>query len=465
MITLTAKINLLSGNNDALYDISCNIIPSENGNSIENILGVERANKPYIGTRMSDAEGYIGIKKIKNHFSITGTVSLSQPDRIITPLGQRYSTTAILNTTFTANDTILEVSSCRIIKSGQIVAQIPAGENDLFVIEFPKEPIPKGSEGIQFNIYAPQEPIENSPGIYSPMDLYGAEIYLEGEKIDITYAQRYEINISATDIIGNLVFSFSEKIFPTELYINNIKYTNDKPIFFIDTGKEKEFSISITKLNKSYSNLIIYGIYSGLSINVDRKNMINCSSNITDRSDLKFPSFGIISNVGEIKFNDTYGLVLQCAENLWLREGAKCKIWLNNTLVDGANKIIGSFETEQWDYDNDNRVVSVSLKDDLEEWQEINVEGISYDPRKNQIKSFHWLYNYLWELTNPSYPMLRDDELDGKTYEILKNSYIQYPLFESGSLWEQWTKLCEVCQLHIYKDNNGIVVCRYNGGN
>ena len=200
-------------------------------------------------------------------------------------------------------------------------------------------------------------------------------------------------------------------------------------------------------------------------IEIDRRNMLSVSRSIFDRSDLKLPSFGIISNTGNIEFNDSDGKVLHYAENLQLQKGQKCEIWLNNTLVENASELIGSFETDQWDYDNDNRVASVSLKDDLEEWQEINVEGINYDPRKPESKSFRWLYNYLWELTNPRYPMLRDDELEDKTFEVLNTTYIQYPLLESGTLWQQWTKLCQVCQLHIYKNNDGIVVCRYNGGN
>jgi hypothetical protein len=61
--------------------------------------------------------------------------------------------------------------------------------------------------------------------------------------------------------------------------------------------------------------------------------------------------------------------------------------------------------------------------------------------------------------------MLSINELDEDTQAVLNNTYIQYPLLESGSLWQQWTKLCQACQLHIYKNSDGVVVCRYNGGN
>ena len=219
----------------------------------------------------------------------------------------------------------------------------------------------------------------------------------------------------------------------------------------------------------------------GTTINVtkefDRRNLLSIERSIFDRSDLKLPSWGIISNLGNLEFNDANKRFLAYANAGVLVEGMKCELYLNNTLVNGAIERIGTFYTDTWDYDNDNRVVSVSLKDDLEEWQDINVAEISYDPRKIEHKPFKWFYVELWKLTsnrfyaeediygNGNYNMLAFDELDTDTQDILQNAYIQYPLLESGSLWVQWTKLCEVCQLHIYKDNNGVVVCRYNGGN
>jgi hypothetical protein len=111
-------------------------------------------------------------------------------------------------------------------------------------------------------------------------------------------------------------------------------------------------------------------------------------------------------------------------------------------------------------------VVSVSLKDEIERWQEINISAISYDPRVIEHKPFELLYENLYNQTiNNGYNMYSIDQLDRKTKAILKNTYIQYPLLESGSLWQQWNKLCQVCQLHIYQNNDGIVVCKYNGGN
>lgn len=209
-------------------------------------------------------------------------------------------------------------------------------------------------------------------------------------------------------------------------------------------------------------------------IEINRRNMLEINCSICSRSDLELPSWGIISNVGSIRFNDSDGKVLEYAENLRLQEGLKCEIWLNNTLVDGANEILCEMETNKWDYDNNNRAVIVSIKDDLEELQSINFDEISYDPRSKVRQPFSWLYKVLWLKTSNrkvganqgrgNYNMLHFDELDLETKNVLSNTFIEYPLLSKGTLWQQWTKLCEVCQLYIYKRSDGVVDCRYKGG-
>jgi hypothetical protein len=292
----------------------------------------------------------------------------------------------------------------------------------------------------------------------------------------------YSITINSTEIIKNLTFAFdtANNGHPNSISVDGKGYIDDDAIFTVaNLTSATSHTITISNWNTANAPLVITGIYTEVSIEIDRRNLISLESSIYDRADLKLPSFGIISNTGNIEFNDIDGEVRDYAEQLLLEKGLKCEIKLNNTLVDGASETIGVFETNEWDYDNNNRVVSVSLKDDLEEWQEINVDEISYDPRKTEHKSFKWLYEYLWELTSNisyiingeikkgkgNYNMLPFVYLDEQTQSVLNNTYTQYPLLKAGTLWQQWTKLCEVCQLHIYKNSDGVVVCRYNGGN
>lgn len=277
----------------------------------------------------------------------------------------------------------------------------------------------------------------------------------------------YEINIEDISAkLTNLTIAFDvfNNRYPKRIIIDGMQYIDNDPIFICEkllSGYTHK--IEIYEWNTPNYPLVITGIYAEVSIKIDRKNLISIKSSIFDRSDLKLPSYGIISNTGNITFNDINGEVRNYAEELLLKSGLKCEIKLNNTLV-GVSQPIGLFETDRWDYDNDNRIVSVSIKDDLEEWQDINVQEITYDPRKQESKPFSWLYEYLWDITNKNYPMINLEALDKQTYNILTKTYIKYPLLKSGSLWQQWTKLCQACQLHIYKNSNGIVVCRYNGG-
>ena len=285
---------------------------------------------------------------------------------------------------------------------------------------------------------------------------------------DVDYVFTISSKIGA--YIKSLTFAFDtmNNSHPKSIIIDGKEYIDDDAVFTIaNLENQIHHIVRIRNWNKVGHPIIITGIYSEINIEINRRNIIQTGIPIADRSDLKLPSFGIISNTGSIEFNDLDGEIKDYAEQLLLQSGLKCEIKLNNTLVDSASQTIAVMETDEWDYDNDNRVVRVSLKDDLEEWQDINVAEISYDPRKQESKPFKWLYKHLWAITtaNKNYDMLSFDELDTETQEILGNTYIQYPLLKSGSLWVQWTKLCEVCQLHIYKDNNGIVVCRYNGGN
>ena len=270
--------------------------------------------------------------------------------------------------------------------------------------------------------------------------------------------------------LSNLTIAFDvvNNRYPKRIIIDDMQYIDNDPIFVMDNLLSGySHKIEIYDWNSPNYPLVITGIYAEISIEIDRRNLISISRSIFDRSDLKLPSWGIISNTGNIEFNDINGEIREYAEELLLKSGLKCEIKLNNTLVENASQTIGLFETDEWNYDNDNRVVSVSLKDDLEEWQNINVAEISYDPRKQESKPFKWLYEHLWDITtaNGNYTMLAFDALGNDTRNVLETNYIKYPLLKSCSLWTAWQKLCEVCQLHIYKNNYGVIVCRYNGGN
>ena len=469
MITLTAKINLLLGENSALSlgsdDLSGNNISS----NLSGIVGSKKnGSNPFIIGASKLGDGSTFSNKV-DYF--IGNKSSDENGDFEKEYMIGIKSTNPLNTITIAFDTLNNRHPKKIRGVFYKNIETKYGRID------------------KYGVYIDYDVFTTVPKNLTEKDIIISGIYNLSKQKEEHY-KIYNFKIEN----GNLSFSVELDMYgvPKEdvdkyLYENPFLYVyfeytqyyeDDDAIFtIINLEDETEFSIIIDNWNTPNYPLVITGIYTIIDINIDYRNLISISRSIFDRSDLKLPSFGIISNTGNIEFNDTDGEILDYAEQLLLEKGLKCEIKLNNTLVEGANKSIGLFETDQWNYDNDSRVVSVSLKDDLQEWQDIDVKGIDYDPRKAESKPFSGLYAYLWELTSNryyatrgikgkgNYNMLAPDELDIDTQKVLENTYIEYPFLENGTMWQQWTKLCQACQLHIYKNNEGIIVCRYNGGN
>lgn len=281
----------------------------------------------------------------------------------------------------------------------------------------------------------------------------------------------YTLTISGTDITSfTIEFDKINNRHPRSIFVDGIEYYDDDAIFTIGgLTPRNSYTITINNWNSPNYPLVIMGIYVEISIDIDYRSLIALNRSITYRGDNKLPSCGIISNTGNLEFNDLNGEIKDYAEQLLLTSDLKVVITLNNTLAD-KHEQIGIFETRDWDYDNENRSVSVSLKDDLEEWQDIQVEGFNYDPRNPSAvlteRTMANLYVWLQDKTRTpeKYNMLSFNELDEKTKNILKNTTIDFPLLENGTLWQQWQKLCEVCGLYIYKNNEGNTICTYTYG-
>lgn len=285
----------------------------------------------------------------------------------------------------------------------------------------------------------------------------------------------YSIYVAGENITAiNICFDDVNDEYPNTIRIDGQVYTNDDVNFTASVEKADSHTIVIDNWSAPNFPLRIQGIYIDLSIDIDRNNLISISRTITDRSGYELPLYGIISNTGNIEFNDIDGEVLEYAQQQLLKGGLTVEISLNNTVYKNSEHI-GTYLTNKWTYDNDNRVVYVSIKNNLEEWQDINVEPIYYDPSNPKPQTAEWFYRYLQEertvngkkvqITPPKYNVLPFEKLDTETQNVLSNTTIQYPLLESGTLWNSYEKLCELCLLHIYVDNDGNTVTKYNGGN
>lgn len=271
-------------------------------------------------------------------------------------------------------------------------------------------------------------------------------------------------NLHASSEIDNITIRFDtyNNNYPTEIEIHlpyavsPITYHNDDAIFTVKFDKKYsgDYYFHFYNWNSDDTLFRIESISVGLKIDIDKKNMLSYNGIIQKKADEKFPSWGIVSTTGNISFNDTNGEIGDYADDNILIQDLNVNVELFNTLNKKSSKI-GSFKTDTWNYENNSREVSVSLKDDLTEWQDIFIEGISYDPRKAESVTAKEIYDYLVGETPAKYNMMSYAELDTITQEILTNTVIPYKLLYDGNLWEQWTKLCEICACHIFKIGNG----------
>lgn len=191
-----------------------------------------------------------------------------------------------------------------------------------------------------------------------------------------------------------------------------------------------------------------------IEIVIDNRNMISLDRTIMDRSDINKPSWGIIANSGNIEFNDLDDKIKDYIEQQLLKSDLSVYLEIRNTLVENKVEQVGEFATDKWTYDNNNRVVGVSLKDDLLQWQNILTDGMQLQNQMTMLQ----IYNYLKSITPTMWTF---EPLDTQTLAMLTKTVCAYPYLESGSLWSQWNKLCEVCGLYIYKNNDNNIVVSY----
>lgn len=280
------------------------------------------------------------------------------------------------------------------------------------------------------------------------------------------FSSNYVITVSGENITQlTIVFNKRDNQFPRSIVVDGETIADDDVQWTIKLSGEDIHTITISNWNTPNSPFIITSIYTDLSIILDETNLIDFERTIMDRSDTEKPSFGIISNTGNLSFIDKDGEVLDYISQQLVSSENIITAFLENTKT-GAKEQIAYFNTQNWSYNNSQSLVEVSLKDDLEEWQEINVEAINYVPTVNTSQTAEWFYRYLWELMNEpednplkKYKMLSFEELDSETQAVLSGTIIQYPLLESSNLWNEWNKLCELCFLHIYKRSDGKTVC------
>lgn len=182
-------------------------------------------------------------------------------------------------------------------------------------------------------------------------------------------------------------------------------------------------------------------------VKFDRRNLLSLESEVKDRADIDKPSFGIISTGGSLSFKDNSSRFLNYANAGLLTEGIEIKIFLENT-VKKTKKQVGQYYTTDWDYDNDNRSVSVSFSDDLEDLQDTIIEEV---PIQYEEKSLLWFFNIINK-------KIENISISDNFLRFLEEYKLKFPYMYGGTIWNEIVKICEASHSHCYKDSNGIIV-------
>ncbi|MCM1437794.1 MAG: hypothetical protein NC131_01090 [Roseburia sp.] len=283
------------------------------------------------------------------------------------------------------------------------------------------------------------------------------------------FSSDYDIYVRGENISQlTIVFNKRKNEYPRSIVVDGETFYDDDSTWTLILTNKDTHTIKISNWNTPNSPMVISSIYADLSIELDETNLLDFGRTIMDKSDIEQPSFGIISNTGSLSFIDKDGEVADYIAQQLVNSENVITAYLEDKET-GAKEQIAYFNTQNWNYNNSQSLVDVSLKDDLEEWQDINVPAISYVPTVSTSQTAEWFYRYLQEerivdgkkerITPEKYQMLSFEELDGETQAILRGTTIQYPLLESSNLWNEWNKLCQLCFLYIYKRGDGRTVC------
>lgn len=203
----------------------------------------------------------------------------------------------------------------------------------------------------------------------------------------------------------------------------------------------------------------------GQFIEITPSNSISIESSINERENTDSPSFGVISNSGNLSFIDTDLKIKKMIDNKTLIDGMRVYILLSNT-ISGLSCNVGKYFTKDWNYDKNTNKVSVTITDNLEKMQDEQIDGFNFDIISQSTKTAKDIYDYLQGITsNIGFEMQNSENLDENTKSILNNYVIFYPILQKTNLWNAWNKFCLAFLLHIYQDKNGLIVCKYNGGN
>lgn len=231
----------------------------------------------------------------------------------------------------------------------------------------------------------------------------------------------------------------------------------------ITLGQNRTIGFTVTMSDWSVPKypLRIQGIDTGLYLYFDRRNLVSLSAPIKDRSDNEQPSYGLISNEGEMTVIDSTLEIKEYARMKLLTPDLDVQIWLEDTLTK-KKQSIGKFKTYRWSYNNQNFEVTIQLKDGLEQLQNITLTGFNLS---NTQMTFLDVYNYIKTEIKNKIPEYSFPDLEDSTNNVLNNIICPTPYLLSDNAWAELEKICKLTNGHIHEsyENEIIFVSDFGG--
>ena len=191
----------------------------------------------------------------------------------------------------------------------------------------------------------------------------------------------------------------------------------------------------------------------GTPIVIDKKNVISIDFGIVDRGEISLPTWGIMSNSGRIDFVDVDGKIKNYAYQRRVYAGLPVEIYLTDNLY-GTKKTFSNFVTGDWQYDSNNRQVSVSITDELEEMQNVPIAPKIYRQTTTEATG-RAIYDYLYKATPTKFKFKTFNELESTTRTVLNNFTVPIFILNDKNVWASWVALCQFVHAHIFKNSEG----------
>ena len=287
---------------------------------------------------------------------------------------------------------------------------------------------------------------------YSPnvVDYYISDIISEEDNIfPAQLSFSLTVDSSAKFII--MYFDTVNGEYPPVLFWDDVMYKLDSPSVCLPLNNETDHILTTREWNKPNRPFVVRGVQT--FFNIEAEELISIDFSGQSRSDISKPSWGIISNTGQIDFLDYLGVVAQLSKHNFL-SGSFINIYLQTP---NKKEQIGGFFVDNAMRNEQNQKVQLFFSDVLKSWEEITVGEYFYPYTKNIIS----IKDVITEIVSKADVEL---ELPYKTRQYLNTFFVPFPKIEAGSVWAQVSKICEATACYVYCNHKGTPIIKYSRG-